>query len=441
MKLLYAFLILIFVQSCSFDNKTGIWNSQDSTSKEEKGLFEDFERLYATDKSFNKIIPLEKNFKFELGSEKINTSWNDIFFAKTNNLPNFKYNDTNQIILKSKKLTRHNPSKYILFEQNNLIFSDDKGNIIIFSIKKNKVLTKFNFYKNQFKNIKKKLNLIVEKNIVFVADNIGFLYAYDFETKSVLWAKNFKTPFRSNLKLLDGKIVAASQNNNLFFFNKKTGEIIKKLPTEETLIKNQFINNLSWDDKSLFFINTYGTLYSINSKNLRVNWFLNLNQSIDLNPSNLFFGSEIVIYKNKIVISANQFTYVIDSNTGTVLSKKNFYIKHRPLILKNYLFLITNNNLLISLDLKNLNILYSQNINQQVAEFLKIKKKEVKTKNIIVAKSKIFIFLTNSYILKYNMEGKLEEVRKPQAKMRSQPILINGSLLFINNKNKLVILN
>lgn len=363
------------------------------------------------------------------------------FFTKTNNLPNFKYNDTNQIILKSKKLTRYNPSEYILFEQNHLIFSDDKGNIIIFSIKKNKVLTKFNFYKNQFKNIKKKLNLIVEKNIVFVADNIGFLYAYDFENKSVLWAKNYKTPFRSNLKLLDGKIVAASQNNNLFFFNKKNGEIIKKLPTEETLIKNQFINNLSCDDKSLFFINTYGTLYSINSENLRVNWFLNLNQSIDLNPSNLFFGSEIVMYKNKIVISANQFTYVIDSNTGKLLSKKNFYIKHRPLILKNYLFLITNNNLLISLDLKNLNILYSQNINQQVAEFLKIKKKEVETKNIIVANSKIFIFLTNSYILKYNMEGKLEEVRKPQAKMRSQPILINGSLLFINKKNKLVILN
>ena len=136
-----------------------------------------------------------------------------------------------------------------------------------------------------------------KKYYFFVSDNIGYLYAYDYNKKSVLWAKNYKTPFRSNLKLLDGKIVAASQNNNLFFFNKKNGEIIKKLPTEETIIKNQFINNLSWDDKSYFFINTYGTLYSINSKNLKVNWFLNLNQSIDLNPSNLFFGSEIVLIK------------------------------------------------------------------------------------------------------------------------------------------------
>ncbi len=274
-----------------------------------------------------------------------------------------------------------------------------------------------------------------------MSDNIGFLYAYDFKKETVIWAKNYKTPFRSNLKLLDSKIVAASQNNDLFFFDKKTGEIVKKLPTEATIIKNQFINNLSCDDNSLFFINTYGTLYSINRNNLKVNWFLNLNQSIDLNPSNLFFGNEIVMDKNKVVVSANQFTYVIDSNTGKLLSKKNFHIKHRPLIFKDYLFLITNNNLLISLDLKNLDILYSQNIDRQIAEFLKIKKKEVKTKNIIVANSKIYIFLTNSYILKYNLNGKLEEVRKPQAKMQSQPIFINGSLLFINKKNKLVILD
>ncbi len=167
MKLSYAFLILIFLQSCSFDNKSGIWNSQDTISKEDMFLFKDFKRLYATNESFNKTIPLKKNFKFKLSNEKINLNWNDIFFTKTNNLPNFKYNDTNQIILKSKKLTRHNPSEYILFEQNHLIFSDDRGNIIIFSTEKNKVLTKFNFYKNKYKNIKKKIKPTNRKKYYF----------------------------------------------------------------------------------------------------------------------------------------------------------------------------------------------------------------------------------------------------------------------------------
>ena len=117
MKLVHAFLILIIFQSCSFDNKSGIWNSQNSASKEDEILFKDFEKLYATGEFFNKIIPLKKNFKFKLINEKINTNWNDIYFNKTNNLLNFKYNDSNQIILKSKKLTRYKPSDYLLFEK------------------------------------------------------------------------------------------------------------------------------------------------------------------------------------------------------------------------------------------------------------------------------------------------------------------------------------
>ena len=58
-------------------------------------------------------------------------------------------------------------------------------------------------------------------------------------------AKNIKIPFRSNLKIKNNKLIAADENNNIYLFNKKNGDIIKLLPTEETLIKNQFINNFS----------------------------------------------------------------------------------------------------------------------------------------------------------------------------------------------------
>ena len=76
----------------------------------------------------------------------------------------------------------------------------------------------------------------------------------------------------------------------MFFINKDNGEIIKSFPTEETIIKNNFINNIALNDQNLFFINTYGTLYSLNNQNMNINWFLNLNQSSDLNPSNAFDG-------------------------------------------------------------------------------------------------------------------------------------------------------
>ena len=49
--------------------------------------------------------------------------------------------------------------------------------------------------------ISKKLSIIIENGVIYVSDNIGFLYAYDYKKDLVLWAKNYKVPFRSNLKI------------------------------------------------------------------------------------------------------------------------------------------------------------------------------------------------------------------------------------------------
>ena len=110
-----------------------------------------------------------------------------------------------------------------MFDKDNLITNDHRGNIIVFSIKENKVLTKFNFYKKKFKKIKKKLNLILRGDIIYVTDNIGFVYAFDFINNKVIWAKNNKIPFRSNLKIIDEKLVAADQNNNLYILTLRMG--------------------------------------------------------------------------------------------------------------------------------------------------------------------------------------------------------------------------
>ena len=107
---------------------------------------------------------------------------------------------------------------------------------------------------------------------------------------------------------------------------------------------------------------------------MKINWFLNLNQSSDLNPSNLFFSSQVVINNDKLVVATNQFTYVLNANSGKILQKRNFTSIIKPMILNNYLFLITKNNLLIAVDLNDGKIIYSYNINDQIADFLKIKK-------------------------------------------------------------------
>ena len=52
---------------------------------------------------------------------------------------------------------------------------------------------------------------------------------------------------------------------------------------------------------------------------MEIKWFVNLNQSLDINPSNLFMGNQIVNNGKRIVVNSNQSTFILDSETGTVL--------------------------------------------------------------------------------------------------------------------------
>ena len=437
MKIFLILISLIIFQNCSFDNKSGIWKGNE-TDKSQKKLFENFEKLSSSDTTFDQIIEINKNFKFQLSNQVTAKKWTDIFYDETNNFENFSYKNVNNNIFKSKKVSRNKLNDSLLFENDFLILNDQKGNIIIFSIDQNRVLKKYNFYKKKYKKIQIKMNLILKNNIIYISDNLGYVYALNIYQNKVLWAKNYKIPFRSNLKIFENKLILANQNNNLFFLNKDTGNLIKSFPTEETLIKNNFVNNLSLYNNQLFFLNTYGSLYLINVNSMRVNWFINLNRSIDINVNNLFTSKEIIYHNDNIVVSSNEFTYILNSKNGSILYKKNFSSALKPIMNKDYLFLITKNDLLISLNLNNGEIIYSYDINQKISEFLNLKKKKAEFKNMAIVNDKIFIFLNNSFFLIFNINGKLEEVKKLPSNLSTHPIFINESILFADQKNRVL---
>ena len=52
------------LSACSFDDKSGIWNNQNSLSKNKKNELSDLKSLITEDKSFDKIIEYKKNLKF-----------------------------------------------------------------------------------------------------------------------------------------------------------------------------------------------------------------------------------------------------------------------------------------------------------------------------------------------------------------------------------------
>ena len=441
MKLFFVIIILIFFQSCSFDDKTGIWKNDNKVSNKKDPLFKDFKTFSSVENIFNEKIEIDSKFNFVLSNSINNSSWQDIFFNQTNNFQNFKYSNKNQLIFKSKKITKYETDGYLLFENNNAIISDHKGNLIVFSVSQNKIVQKYNFYKKKFKKISKKLNLVVEENIIYVSDNLGYLYAYNIQNNQIIWAKNYKIPFRSNLKISEDKLIAANQNNDLFFFSKKSGEILKLIPTEETVIKNRYINNISSNGKISFFLNTYGSLYGINNKNMKIQWFLNLNKSLDLNPSNLFKSNQIIAYDDMVIVSTDKNLFILNSTNGKLVYKNNFISLIKPLIIDNYLFLINKNNLLISLNLTNLKIIYSYDVNELISEFLNTKKKNVQFKSLMMANNKVLIFLENSYLLQFNIYGKLEFIKKLPIKLKTEPLFIDQKILFLSSKNNIAMVN
>ena len=443
MKLFAVTLLLILLNNCSFDTKSGIWKNENLSVKRDfdKGTFRDFQKVSTRSDTFDKVIPFDQKFKYKITNSKKNYNWQDVFLNQSNNLKNLKYNDNNKLIFKSKKLTKNKINDFILFNEDKLITSDEKGNLIIYTLENEKNLYKFNFYKKKYKKFKKYLNLYVEKNIIYISDNIGYLYAFDYNKKKIIWAKDYKIPFRGNLKIFGDKIITANQNNTLFVFNKFNGETLRLIPTEETIVKNDFKNNLSIIKDNLFFINTFGSIYSINLNNLKINWFINLNDAVSLNSNNLFEGSEIVSDKNKLVVSSEQFTYILDVATGTVIYKVNFSLKVRPVIVDNYLFLITRKDLLIVMNLDSGKVLFSSDINQNISDFLKVKKYKVEIKSINILNSEIFIFLQNSFFLKYDLDGELKNIDKLPSKINSQPILVNNLIYLLDFKNKLSIID
>ena len=440
MKIFLTSILLIILSSCSFDNKTGIWQNRDEINSKKEDRFKGFETLYTETKSFDSIIEPGNNLEIILDPIQLNLKWTDEYYKNSNNLDNFNYKGLNESIFKSRKLSRYKTKGRVLYDNQKVIVTDDKGNIIVYSIEDQTIILKYNFYKKKFKKIKKILNIIIEDNIIYVGDNFGYLYALDYVNRKLLWAKNYKVPFRSNLKIKDKKILIADINNSLYLINKENGEKLKVIPTEETIVKNNFINSLVSSKDSFFYLNTYGSLYSISNKG-EIKWFINLNQALEITSTNLFYSNPIILHQDKLIVSTDLYLYIVDSNNGSIFSKVAITSLLKPVASGENLFLITKDNLLVCINLNTNKITYSIDISQNIANFLDTKKKSINIKSLAIINNDLFLFLDNSYLVRFSSVGKIKNINKLSYKLHSFPIFVNESILYLNNKNKLIIIN
>ena len=138
------------MSNCSFDDKTGIWKNENIILNKEKDKFKNFETLSNKEILFSKIIRIDPNFKFDLPKKTVPKNWKDIYYNSGNNTDNFEYKNLNNLLFKSKKISKYKVNDRILYANDKIISSDDKGNILLFSINE-EILEKYNFYKRKYK--------------------------------------------------------------------------------------------------------------------------------------------------------------------------------------------------------------------------------------------------------------------------------------------------
>ena len=133
-RILFFFLIFIFSTNCSFDNKTGIWSSEENEKKrisiiekQQKKILNTV-KLYSSESNYNKEI-YGKN-KIDLTKAKKNTEWKMSGMNLQNFLGNIYLQGTKDIFLKKKiGKNKFSLSKNLIspiISNNNIIFSDDR---------------------------------------------------------------------------------------------------------------------------------------------------------------------------------------------------------------------------------------------------------------------------------------------------------------------------
>jgi outer membrane protein assembly factor BamB len=452
MKNFILIFIILMLPSCSFDNKTGIWqdasnfpvDNQDTTSIENSNLESRYEDVYAKQKIFNEEIILTNNIELKLEKPMQINNWLEKYGSSTNNISNFLYNGSKLLLSKSPKLKKTTSSENVVFYENNLISHDRKGKIFVYSLNLKKKIFEYDFYRKNFKKIKKEIFLTIKENILYAADNLGYIYALDINNKSLIWAKNFGIPFRSNIKIIDDKIFVSNQDNVVYALDSKTGNKNWEFQTSLTFLKSDFKNNLAIDqlNNNLFILNTSGELYSINYNTQKINWFLNFKKSSLTGDTSLFLSNPIVLKNNNLIISTDKAILSYNSLTGE--NNWNFpsNASLKPILTNNYTFIFSKNNLLICLENITGKVLWSKNVTRNLRA-IKLNNKIKHFHDFKMVNNELNFFSKNGYLLIFNKNnGKLQSYKKISKNgINSKIYFIKKNMLLIDNNNKLLKFN
>ena len=427
------FILLIFIfNGCSFDNKSGIWTNDKNLKSEiknekTKNLFKKAEIIKDEFNSNFKInVPLKLKNNIEYGNNdnsklNFNLDLKKISRYKFSKIDNFNYFDPT-----------------LVFYNDDLIFFDNKGSIIRFN-NNSKIIWKKNYYNKNEKKTLPILNLSVKKKILIVTDSLSKFYALNLDNGEIIWDKNHKVTFISEIKIDDDKFYVVDANNIIYCFSLIDGSKIWEFSTDFELLKSQKKLSIIFDNEKIYFNNSVGNIYSLDKNNGNLVWVTYTKDTNNFLQSFLLKTSKLQMDKDNLYFSNNQNSFFsVEKNSGLVNWKQNINSEIKPIIVENLIFSISTEGLLFILEKNSGNILRITNVFDQ---FNKRKRDKIRPTGMIIDIDSIFITLNNGKMIIVNIgDGKTQSSLNVSRSRISQPF-INKNYIFTVKDNEIIRLN
>lgn len=347
-----------------------------------------------------------------------------------------KYQNSQNLVIPSnisieKKVKSINGKFHNIVSINDKIISIDKNSRIVIYDSNLKKLNSIKIYNRKiYKNYDLKFEIAVDKNALFIADNLGNIYSYDLKNLDKLWVSELGVPFKSSIKIYKNQIFIINSNSKIYSLNKKNGKLNWSFETASKVLKKNNSYQIAAHKDKLYFTNDNGEIYCLDLLNGKILWSLILEVGNFQDLPAVFQSSPILIDKTGIIFFSSNygFMYAIDSLSGAIKWSKQLDTYNNIIATKNYLTTIINNRIVI-LEKKTGRILFNQNI------LSSYKKNKISNfKDFIIGKEKIYIFDLNGTMVSINLNDlSNREVAKVSKNFRSYIILKNSVLLLTQN--------
>ena len=328
-KFIKLIFILILLPSCSFKDTTGFWSQKKKLERVENKLIPLSKKEKKLSKEFN------TNFLLKLDPSKIKLNKESFY---DNNDGYTKYTGQLKGISKynfSKIENYENVEPELIFYKNNIIFFDNKGTILNFD-HNSKLIWKQNVYSKEEKKLNPLLSMNISNNRLMIVDNLSKFYSLDIKDGSVLWSKNHKTPFNSQIKIFKEFFFTIDSNNILFCFNISDGRKIWSYKTEKPFINSTKKLSIVIKDDLVIFNNSIGDITGLNIQSGALEWQISTQDTESFNELIDFKTSDLVANGNSIFFSNNKNNfYSVDFATGSINWKQKIDSFIKPTIIGN----------------------------------------------------------------------------------------------------------